>query len=363
MTTLSRSALALSAILFVNSFAVAQQATSAKKATSAAPVDLGTLGGTSSQANAVNLEGVVVGSSTLSGDTVTHAFLAFSGKAPIDLGTLPGGTNSSATAVNLLDFVTGTSDFNDPINGGVQHAFLYANGTLSDLGSLGGGISQGNGIDAEGIVVGSSLTSDGSSTHAFWYNPSTRQLNDLGTLSGGANSAAYGINLFGQIVGNSDTGRFDNSGNPITDAVMWNLLTRKVVDLGTLPGGAFAQATAINNFGSTVGFSSNAQGLTHAFLAKPTGLLDLGALGGSYSQATAINDLGVVVGFSNISGDTDVHAFVWTPQHGLADLNTLLPANSGWVLSAAYGINLEGKIVGVGTHNGASHAFAFDLCY
>jgi probable HAF family extracellular repeat protein len=42
------------------------------------------------------------------------------------------------------------------------------------------------------------------------------------------------------------------------------------------------------------------------------GLHDIGNLGGSYAQANGVNDSGVVVGSSNITGDTDVHAFVWT---------------------------------------------------
>ena len=363
MTTYSRSAIALSAFFLLGSFAVAQDKKSDEEGSRRAPVDLGTLGGSSSEADGIANRGLIVGSSTLAGDTATHAFLSIpgdDGRAPalIDIGTLPGGTNSTAAAVNNKGVVVGTSDFNDPINGLVQHAFIYSDGVITDLGTFGGGISQGNGINDSGIAVGSSLLSDGATTHAFWYNPATKQLNDLGTLSGGFRSAAFGINRKGQIAGSSDTSRFDALGNPITDAVIWNLPAGNIVDLGTL-GGSFGRATAINDFGSAVGFSTNAQGFTHAFLSGRSGLVDLGTLGGSYSQATAINNRGVVVGFSNVTGDTTVHAFIWTSRHGLVDLNTLLPANSGWVLSSAYGINNEGTIVGGGTINGESHAFAF----
>src|SRR3954471_13128281 len=38
----------------------------------------------------------------------------------------------------------------------------------------------------------------------------------------------------------------------------------------------------------------------------------------------------------------------------MTDLNTLLPANSGWVLTATSGINDSQQIVGWGTHNGQS---------
>lgn len=40
----------------------------------------------------------------------------------------------------------------------------------------------------------------------------------------------------------------------------------------------------------------------------------------------------------------------------MLDLNTLIPASSGWQISFASGINDLGQIVGVGVRNGQSHA-------
>jgi len=85
--------------------------------------------------------------------------------------------------------------------------------------------------------------------------------------------------------------------------------------------------------------------------------LDLGILpGGSWSTAFCINVLRTVVGNANWSG-AGSHAFVWTPQEGMRDLNSFIPANSGWELQAAVGVNIAGQIVGVGTINGQQHAF------
>ena len=41
----------------------------------------------------------------------------------------------------------------------------------------------------------------------------------------------------------------------------------------------------------------------------------------------------------------------------MIDLNSLLPVNSGWILSTANGINDNGWITGQGSINGLAHAY------
>jgi probable HAF family extracellular repeat protein len=78
-------------------------------------------------------------------------------------------------------------------------------------------------------------------------------------------------------------------------------------------------------------------------------MLDLGTLSGSGdSVAFGINNSGEVVGES--PGDTA--PFLYTRGGGMVGLNTLLPANSGWVLHTASAINNHGSIVGYGEFNG-----------
>ena len=85
---------------------------------------------------------------------------------------------------------------------------------------------------------------------------------------------------------------------------------------------------------------------------------DLGTLGGSYSAGNAINTSGQVTGFSLTTGNTALHAFLYTAANGMVDLNTLLPSGSGWTLISAFAINDAGQITGSGTNpSGFSHAF------
>lgn len=293
---------------------------------------------------------------------------------PIDLGRLGGSLSGSfrTKTAGLHDAASLDSNYssaptcndndNGPIVGaadtidGSSHAFMYTKAAgMRDLGTLGGSNSRANAInsdedsDAPNQVAGWSLVDGDTAQHAVVWE-ANHKIIDIGTL-GGTDSEANGINCDGQVVGASGT-----AGDSTTDAFVWDPV-EGIQDLGTL-GGSVAQASALNCSGQVVGSSSLLGELeTHAFMYTNGSMKDLGTLGGSYSQATAINDLGRVVGFSNTVGDTEIHAFLWTRRGGMQDLNKLIPANSGWDLQAANSINNRGRIFGVGTINGQSHAF------
>ncbi len=358
---LRKSALATSVILLAllaNSALAADGVGTGPKLT---PVDLGTLGGMFSQAGGVDaFTHHLAGSSSLTNEVAIHA-VVWDGhsNAITDLGVLAGGTNSSAAGVTSHGVATGTSDYDDAVYGLVQRAFLYQDSNLKMIGTLGGSQSYGTGINESNQVSGYATTANDATTHGFFYNSSSATLRDLGTLIGpGGNSSAFALNNFGGVGGSSDTGKFDGSGNPITDAVIWSVgKTIQIKDLGNVTGGIYAQVNALNNFGVATGFSTLASGQSDAFVYFEGKMIDIGTLGGSAAQGLGINDFGIVVGYSNIAGDAGIDAFLWTPFSGMIDLNSLLPAGSPWVLLQASGINDEGRIVGYGTINGEYHAF------
>jgi probable HAF family extracellular repeat protein len=253
-----------------------------------------------------------------------------------------GGGAASAGAegsrqLNVLFIIAGQVVGISAVSGVSDHAFLYSQGTMTDLGTLGVGSSGATGINSAGEVVGGSNYPGGQSweTHAFLYRDGV--MTDLGTL-GGTTSYAWGINEAGDVVGVAATDYY-NAISPFLyrDGTM--------INLGSL-GGA-GEAYGLNDVGQVVGFSTTTTGF-HAFLwDKPGGMRDLGTLGGNYSFAYAVNNAGQVVGYSQTATSFEIRSFLYS-DGTLSDLNALIPAGTGWLLQEARGINDAGQIVGTG---------------
>jgi probable HAF family extracellular repeat protein len=295
-----------------------------------------------------------------------HILHAFKWKDGVltDLGTLPGGYSSTAYWVNERGLIMGDSQngFIDPITGVPEAiAVLWGkDGEIIDLGTLGGSFSFGNAMNNRGQVVGiaENAVPDpysyllGTETHAFVWRDGFME--DLGTL-GGPDSWAAAINESGQVAGWAFTNSTPNANNG--DTCPPNVPTQdpflrekdgRMIDLGTFGGtcgyvGAAAAGSggAINNRGQVIGTSNLAGNQTHHAFLWEGSLTDLGTLGGANSEADWINDAGEIVGRADISGSNQYHhGFLW--RHGVM---TDLGVANGWPCSTAIDINAKGQII------------------
>lgn len=335
-------------------------------------IDLGTLGGSSSQANALNDAGQVVG---WAHDTnnVSRAFLWDNGVMQ-DLGTLPGGTTAEAQDINESGRIVGGSDTTNGVSG--YRGFSWDSGVMTELGTLGGTSGRAYGMNEGNESVGWAMTNNATDPMACLYTPGATT--ELGRLYPKYSSEAYDVNNATQVVGQSflfAPGEAwhsifwqDTNGNQTSDA-------GEMIGLGVFnTNGRYSKAYAINDQGIIVGGADISYGgadwIRHAFMIIPDDgvymrdtngfwandlLIDLGTLGGLWAEATDINERNMIVGYST-TADGATNAFLW--QGGtMANLNSMIPTNSGWVLTHAWSINENGDVAGVGIITGATHAF------
>jgi probable HAF family extracellular repeat protein len=285
-----------------------------------------------------------------------------------DLGSLPGRNSSVPAGISESGLIAGFSQYGviDPPTGFAQWQAVLWNRDrrIVALGSLGGNCSTAYSVNSRGQVVGMALNSvpeNGDFTsfisidcpaatqaRAFlWQNGSMK---DLGTL-GGSDASATQVSEGGEIVGTSYTNTLpnDTTGIPTAHPFLWK--NGEMTDLGSLGGtlavpGSFGDhsGTRVLSDSGEVAGTSTLPGdvIRHAFLWSNGKMIDLGTLGGSISDAYAINNKGQVVGRARVS-DTPLvrHAFLWEKGH-MSDLGTV----GDCVFGTAYSINSASQIVG-----------------
>jgi probable HAF family extracellular repeat protein len=323
-------------------------------------IELPGLGG-GAFATAVSDVGYVAGGVEIPG--CVHAALWRDG-IPVELGVLgiPPSllvASSAATDVNNLGDVVGNSMTGAPRPEFcclTIHAFLWAEGVMHDLGVLGtstlqladGSVlfldqSTATAVNDRRQVVGSSITSSGSQ-HAFLWQDGT--MTDLGVLPGATfpSSIASDINNTGQIVGWSG-GR----------AVIWEDGEIRALPRLDPSRPLGDQARAINDLGQVVGFGST-QGGVRGFFWDGKRLTELRPLPGDVrSQAFDLNNRGQVVGFSCCSASERL--VLWEKGEAIA-----FPGLTGTPFVDETGgptINNRGQIVGqsVDDETFAVHAY------
>ena len=288
--------------------------------------------------------------------------------AVVDLGTL-GGTFAAASTLNDRAWAVGGSTLKGDQSG---HGFLWRDGAMTDLGSLGGPNSVGLGVkDNRGLVAGGAetaspdpLAEDFCGFDGFFSIPATGLIcrgfvwrdgvmTALPTL-GGANSNALSVNNQGQAVGYAENSTVDPScvapQHLDYEAVVWGPGAGDIQTLPPLAGDKVSWAGANNASGLVAGLSGpcappnslgNGSVLAHAVIWEKGRATLLPTLGGTASLPSEINSRGQLAGLSLLPGDAVFHAVLG--QKGVVTDRGVLP---GDVTSFAAGLNDNGQAVG-----------------
>lgn len=298
----------------------------------------------------------------------------------INLGALPGGTYAYGSGINNRGWVMGESGIVPGFYPVPTRAFVWRNGVITDLGTLGGPssgldwvqkndrgqiaiLSQTVNVDPNNenfcsFAFNSELTCLG----AVWQNG---VLTALPTL-GGYNAYPGGSNKHGQFVGAAEISTQDPTciAPQVLDyeAVIWGPKPGQIQALPPFPGDSVGIAFDLNDHGQVVGVSGACapygQSIVHAVLWLAGHPVDLGNLGGQNGTIPfVINNRGEVAGYSLLADGVTTHAFLWTKENRMQDLGTL----PGDVFSSASGINDAGQVVGGSCDaNGTCRDFLWD---
>ena len=333
----------------------------------------------------ISPDGVISGSASVADGSI-HAMLWYKWFG-LDIG-IPGlgGPNSVAFGVNASGQAVGGAETAqiDPsgadfcgfaayglsTSGLVCAPFLWRDGVMAPLPTLGGNNGTASQINSRGVAAGEveSAEPDPGCPQKLQFKPVkwvNGAIQELPTFPGDPDAVAYAINDRGQVVGSSGPCSDFNPALQLSLHPLHPILWQpdgSAIDLGSLGGTGYGLgnlAINLNNRGHVVGTSDiPGDAYTHAFLwTRKTGMLDLGTLPGDVrSGAVGINDSDTIVGIS-LDADFHARAFLW--QDGvMRELNTVV-RNRAWLLVNATSINDDGEIVGlaVNKNTGELHGF------
>ncbi|MEU4804176.1 hypothetical protein [Actinosynnema sp. NPDC023587] len=192
-------------------------------------------------------------------------------------------------------------------------------------------------INDRGLVAGTQTAMFGDAKSAFRCQDGS--CSGLAAVAGTGPYAVVAVNESGVIVGNRDNQPLRWQGTTVT----------------VLPGGVGAVASspqAVNECGDIVGWTQDASGVRRATVWRGGRQVVLNVPGPA--EATAINDAGDIIGYSSATGQQ--RAFLW--RHGrVVDLGTL-----GGATSSPVALNNNGTVVGTSTNaDGSARAVKWQV--
>jgi probable HAF family extracellular repeat protein len=288
------------------------------------------------------------------------------------------GGSSRGSSINNQRWVAGFSLLTGNQN---RHATLWRDGSILDLGTLGGSDKNSSVVwpvkNNRGIIAGISQTDapeplgENWSCSAFFSGPKRFGYTCLGfawesgvkrellPLPGGHNSFATGADNTGQVVGWAENGVHDTTcvAPQVLQfrPVVWGPGTEQIRDLPLISGDTSGAATAINNRGQIVGISGTCDqavgrySAKHAVIWDNGSAVDIGNLGVElWNTPMAINNHGDIVGFfgtdpTDLDGNY-LRGFVWSQKEGIREIAPL--PLTGHISNQANGINERGQVVG-----------------
>jgi hypothetical protein len=287
---------------------------------------------------ALNATGQVTGSIAFFAGQPSHVFI-FAGGTLTDLGTLvyPGSaTYGSATGQSITATGTIVGTVTDPGNPPQwQFGFIYtANGVLEPLTMLTGfPFCTATATNAQGLIVGTcSNTTESIAT--LYTNGTPQQIGPSG-------ATANAVNDYNQVAA---------AGTP---AFLYDNGT--ITTLPLLAGGSAStqsSATSINNAGQAVGWQLNGSSYQSFFYSNGATTALAGVPASAVPPALSMNNAGQVVGYTATTGTATPVPFFFA--HGLmTPLNSLVsatdPSKRYVTLTMAYAINDSGQIIASGT--------------
>ncbi len=300
-----------------------------------------------------------------------------------DIGSLPVGDQWLPTSINDKGVIVGVA-----LNGldtMREKAFVWRQGKMTAL-TGSGGASYAREINNRGDILGEARGADAATRPLIWPSGKEKAPRWLSDKKAGH---AYSLNQKGTaLFSEGETflfwpsrtalslkapegkfvslphlndreevaGNFARLGGEFSATIaeqpfLWQ--AGKITLLPTLGGRSFCMG--LNNAGVAAGWTETSERVRHACVWKEGVLQDLSLPEFRTSEATAINDSGIIVGHI-YTQQIEMRAYLWKNGEAI-DLNTRIPADSGWKLNYADGINNRGQIIGSGYYKGHQHGF------